>query len=368
VSKPRVLFLSRGRIRLPLEPWLAHKWDALSEVFDVRALNAGCGGGDERFHLLPERSLAFYPLLPLEVARELRRHPADVLIASDPYIGAAALAGRALGRSSAKVVVELHGDPRTFARLYGSTSRQWVAPATDAIARAAIRRADATRAVSTFTARLVEEQRGVPPTAVFLAYSDLSAFAGSPPVSMPEARTIVFVGALEPYKNIDGLAAAWRAVAAADPAARLTIVGRGSRRSTVDALAHDLPGQVTHHAELAPPDVASEIDAARALVLPSYPEGLGRVVLESFARGRGVIGTDGGGIPDMVTDEVDGLLVPPHDTQALVVALRRILYDRALAAGLGARARVTYDAWHQTPGSFAAAYRDLAERVLAGAR
>lgn len=368
MSKPRVLFLSRGRIRLPLDPWLARKWDALSEVFEVRALNAGTGADDERFHLLPERSLAFYPLLPLEVARELRRCPADALVASDPYIGAAALVGRGLAHSPAKVIVELHGDPRTFARLYGSTARQWVAPATDAVACAAIRRADATRAVSTFTARLVTEQRGVPPTAVFLAYSDLSAFAGSPPTPVPETRAIVFVGALEPYKNIDGLAAAWRVVAAADSAARLTIVGRGSRRATVDVLARDLPGQITHHAELTPSDIASEIDAARALVLPSYPEGLGRVVLESFARGRAVVGTDGGGIPDMVTHEVDGLLVPPHNTEALVAALRRMLDDHALATGLGARARVSYDAWHQTPESFAAAYRDLVERVLAGAR
>ena len=41
---------------------------------------------------------------------------------------------------------------------------------------------------------------------------------------------------------------------------------------------------------------------ARALVLPSWPEGLGRVVIEAFARGRAVVATDAGGIPDLVTE------------------------------------------------------------------
>ena len=72
MSGPRVLFVSRGRIQLPLAPWLARKWDALSDVFDVRALNAGTGSGDARFHLLPEPSWIFFPTLPVEIARELR--------------------------------------------------------------------------------------------------------------------------------------------------------------------------------------------------------------------------------------------------------------------------------------------------------
>lgn len=368
MSKPRVLFVSRGRLYLPLAPWLARKWDALSSVFDVRALNAGHGTGDARFRLLPEPSWAYFPTLPVAVARELRAHPADAIVASDPYVGAAALAGRALVRSDAKVIVELHGDPRTFTRLYGSPARKAVARTADATATAALRRADATRAVSSFTERLVEEVRGVPATSTFLAYSDLSAFADEPPEPMPAERRLVFVGALEPYKNIDGLAAAWRRLAEHDREATLVIVGSGSRRATVESLVRDLPRQVRHHPELPPTGVARELDAARALVLPSYPEGLGRVVLEAFARGRPVIGTDGGGIPDMVVHERQGLLVPPYDTVALTDAMARLLDDRALCAQLGDAARETYGAWHQTPGDFARSYRELVDRVLAGAR
>ena len=166
---------------------------------------------------------------------------------------------------------------------------------------------------------------GHPATACFPTYSDLSAFRDPPLVPVPDACRVVFVGALETYKNVDGLAAAWRRIAEQRPDAMLAIVGKGSRHEVIDGLVADLPTQVEHHPELRPDGVVAQIDAARALVLPSYPEGLGRVVLEAFARGRMVVGTNGGGIPDMATDGVDAILIPRADTAALVTALDRVL-------------------------------------------
>jgi len=365
--RPRVLFVGRGRLSLPLQPWLRKKWDALSEVFELRVLNAGSGTGDARFRMLPDAAVAFYPRLPIEVARELRAFRPDVVIASDPFLGVAARAGRALARSRARIVVEVHGDPGTFTRGYGSPLRRTLAPVADAVARVGIRGADATRALSSFTSSIVEDVRGAPATASFPTYSDLEAFAEPPRVPVPEERRIVFVGALEAYKNVGGLAAAWRRVAARFPDAKLTVIGRGSRRAVVDELAADVLG-VEHVESLEPPEVAAALDRARALVLPSWPEGLGRVVLEAFARGRTVVATNAGGIPDIVTDGVDGLLVPRGDTAALADALCRLLEDHELAARLGAAARETYARWHQTPADFAARYRELVDRVLAGAR
>jgi glycosyltransferase involved in cell wall biosynthesis len=267
-----------------------------------------------------------------------------------------------------KVIVEVHGDPRTFTRLYGSPARKLLSPLADTVSDRALRRADATRALSQFTSSIVERARGIPATACFPTYSDLDAFASTPPRPMPEARRVVFIGALEPYKNIVGLDTAWRRVAASRPEARLTIVGQGSQRAVVERLVADLPEQVTHRLSLPPGEVAASLDEARALVLPSWPEGLGRVVLEAFARGRGAVATNAGGIPDIVTQDHDGLLVPPGDVAALVNALERVLDDEALAARLGTAARETYGRWHQTPADFAQAYAELVERVRAGAR
>ena len=365
---PRVLFVGRGRVTLPLAPWLQRKWDVLANVLDLRVLNAGSGIGDERWTLLPDSAAAFYSLLPFAIARTLRRFPADVIVASDPYIGAAARLGRALARSHAQLIVEVHGDPRTLTRAYGSPARRLASFVADSVAQSGIRHADATRALSAFTSSIVEEVTGRPATACFPTYSDLSAFGDPPLVSVPDAQQVVFVGALERYKNVDGLATAWRRVAARHSDAVLVIVGKGSRHSVIDLLVADLPTQVEHHAELAPDAVVAQIDAARALVLPSYPEGLGRVVLEAFARGRMVVGTNGGGIPDIATDGVDSLLIPRADTDALVRALDRVLKEKELAIRLGSAAHETYARWHQTVTDFANAYRALIDVVIEDGR
>lgn len=363
-----MLFVGRGRLTLPLPAWLAKKWDALDDVFELRVLNAGSGGGDPRFRLLPGDAVRFYTELPVAVARELRVLRPEAVVASDPYVAAAAFAGRRLARSSARVIVEVHGDPMTFTRLYGSRARRLLSPIADAVSARALRQADATRALSAFTSSLVERRRGVPATACFPTYSDLEAFTDAPVRPVPVDQRVLFVGALEPYKNVRGLAAAWRRVARSHPDARLRIVGRGSQAALVAALAAELPDQVRHDPELAPAAVAAALDESRALVLPSWPEGLGRVVLEAFARGRGVVATGAGGIPDIVTDGRDGLLVPPGDVAALAGALGRVLDDAPLAESLGREAHSTYARWHQTPADFAESYRDLVERALAGAR
>jgi glycogen synthase len=243
-----------------------------------------------------------------------------------------------------------------------------VARPLDWVARWSLRRADATRALSGFTSSLVETARGEPATRSFPTYTDLSACTAEPPATLPERPVALFVGALERYKNVDGLAAAWRQVAARVPDARLVVVGRGARPEPVEALVRELPDRVEHVPRLDPVGVARRLDEATVLVLPSWPEGLGRVVIEAFARGRGVVATNAGGIPDLVTDGVEGLLVPPGDTPALVEALVRALTETGLAERLGAAAGRRYTEWHSTPERFAAELRRLVDETLAARR
>jgi glycosyltransferase involved in cell wall biosynthesis len=373
--RPRALFVGRMRYSLPLPDWLAKKWDAVERELEYRVVGAAAAGSapsDERFHLSrPARprildGVLFYLRLPFRLRREIRDFEPEVIFASDPFLGAASLLGRTLAGRRPKVIVEVHGDWKTFTRLYGSRGRRLVTPLADRVAESAVRRADATRAVSTFTAALIEETRGVPATAVFTPFSDLSAFSERPPAPLPERPTILSVAALEPYKNLAGLDEAWRRLANRAPDAALVLVGSGSQRAIADRLVRDFPGRVTHHPWLDPDAVATAMDDATLLVLPSWPEGLGRVIIESFARGRGVVATDAGGIPDLVTHERNGLLVPPADTGALAEALERVLTDRALAERLGAAARERYEEWHSTPEELASQLRTLAETTAAG--
>jgi glycosyltransferase involved in cell wall biosynthesis len=373
MSRPRVLFVGRGRYRLPLPDWLSPKWDAVGELLDFRLLGAASAdsnGSDPRFRL--ERpfpvsaldGLVFYLRLPARVRREIRRFDPAAVIASDPIVGAAALIGRRLSGRRPAVIVEVHGDWRTFTRSYGSRGRKLVARLADALAEHAVRRADGTRAVSTFTEQLVHDVRGVPPTATFTAYSDLTAFTSRPVAPLPELPTVLFVGALERYKNVEGLAAGWRRLATRVPEARLVIVGTGSQQDVVERLVAEFPGRVEHEPWLEPPGVAAALDRATVLALPSWPEGLGRVVIEAFARGRAVVGTDGGGIPDLVTDGVEGFLVPPFDDEVLAERLERILRDPELASRLGAGALTRFAQWDTSPAELATQFRDLVERTV----
>lgn len=371
---PRVLFVGRGRHRLPLAAWLAKKWDAIEELIDYRVLGSSEPGSEtrsERFRLRgPERPRAldgvlFYVRLPFRIRHQIDEFEPGVIVATDPLVGAAVLIGRRLARGKPPMIVEVHGDWRTFSRLYGSPARRLVAPATDRISTYVLRRADATRGLSAFTSSLIEDARGEPATAMFPTYSDLSAFSAEPVKPLPGRPVALFVGVLEAYKNIDGLAAAWRRVAATVPDAVLVIVGNGTRRQVVDDLLQDLPTQVEYHAQLLPSEIAAKLDAATLLVLPSWPEGLGRVIIEAFARGRGVVATGAGGVLDLVTSGVEGILIPPADTDALVSELNRVLTDPDLAERLGAAAHERYADWRATAEDFARQMRDLVDLTLA---
>ena len=142
-ERPRVLFVGRARYSLPLPAWLAKKWDAVEQELDYRvigAASADSGPSDDRFRLArPARlrrldGLLFYLRLPLRLRNQIRSFRPQAIFASDPFLGIAALAGRALARRRVPVIVEVHGDWRTFSRLYGSPARRLISPLADALA------------------------------------------------------------------------------------------------------------------------------------------------------------------------------------------------------------------------------------------
>jgi glycosyltransferase involved in cell wall biosynthesis len=368
--------VGRTRYRLPLSPSLERKFGALRERFDLRVLASAAtpeADGDGTFALvpsLPVRQLdgaAFHLSLPFRVARELRRFRPDAVVAQSPYEALAVLAGRRLAGSQARLVVELHGDWRTFPRLYGSPARRALAPLTDRLAPFALRRADAVRTLSPFTTRLAREV-GVEPAAAFTAFTDLDAFSARPPAPLPERPAALFVGVLELYKNVDGIVSAWRLAAPRLPAARLLLVGDGHRRDLVQSLVGELPGQTRWRPSLSAGDIVRELDEAWALLLPSRSEGTPRVVLEALCRGRAVIGSRVGGLPDVVEDGQNGILVEPGDVPAIADALVRVLSDRARAARLGEEAHRRAARWYFTPEEYAQRMADLVETVVTGGR
>ncbi len=360
---PRVLFVGATRYALPLPPGLERKFAALERVLDYRVLARGTGD-HPRFRVFPSGA-GFYGRLPGELRRELRSFRPEVIVAEDPRTAAIAMLARRLVKGARpRVIAEVHGNWRHATRLYGSPARRALSPLVDALDLFGVRRADATRALSGYTAGLIEAQRGSPPEAVFPTYSDLAAFTARPVQPLPDRPAALFVGVLEAYKNVDVLAGAWLLAAPQVPQATLVVVGKGSRAATVERLAAELPGRVVHARELPPEGVAQRLDEATVLVLPSRFEGLGRVVIEAFARGRGVVATRAGGILDLVEDGREGLLVDVDDVDALAAALVRVLSDRALAERLGAAAQERFPAWNQSAEQWAERMRALVDAAL----
>lgn len=371
--RPRVLMVGRTRYRLPLNGSLGRKFDALARRLDLRVLAAaprGAAAGDDMFDLqrgTPVPALdgpAFYGALPIRIARELRRASADAILAQSPYEALAALAGRRLAGSDAAVVVEIHGDWRTWSRLYGSPARAVVAPLADRAALVAIRRAEAVRTLSPFTTRIVREA-GVEPAGTFTTYTELTAFSEPPVAPLPERPAALFVGVLERYKNVDAVAEAWRLAAPRVPDATLRIVGDGRHRDVPAGLVRGFPGRVTWDRKLDTTDVVRAFDESWLLLLPSRSEGTPRVVLEALCRGRAVVGARAGGIPDVVHDGETGLLVDPDRPDEIADALVRILSDRELAQRLGDGGRQLAADWTYTAEEYADRVAELVERAIA---
>jgi glycosyltransferase involved in cell wall biosynthesis len=369
--KPKVLFVSRERFRLPLAGAQKRKWDAVASVVEHRVLAAAAPGSptnDEHFRLVGKAPLLdgplFYLLLPLRIARQLRAFRPAAALVQGIHETTAFLVARRLAGVDTKVILDVQGDWHEATRLYGSPLRRLLNPLNDALAAPAVRGADAVRTVSTQTTGLVRAL-GVEPAAVFPSYVDAEAFLVRPPVPLPERPRVVFVGVLERYKAFDTLVEAWRRAAPRVPDAVLHVVGDGTMRERAERLVRDLPEQTEWSVRLSSEEVAAAMDDAWVFCLPSRSEGLPRVALEAACRGRAIVGGDRAGIPDVVRHEQNGLLVDPDDADGLADALVRLLSDRTFAERLGAAARRTGEEWGVTPAQYAAKVEALVRATLA---
>jgi glycosyltransferase involved in cell wall biosynthesis len=332
----------------------------------LAAAERGSEGADPRFHLIEPLPVLdgplFYARFPFAVARQLRALQPDAVLVQGAQETALALVGRRLARSSSAVILDLHGDPLAPTRLYGSSVRRLLSPPADLLARWAVRRADAVRTLSPFTTGVVR-RLGVEPAAEFPAFMDLETFLEREPAPLPETTAFLFVGVLERYKAFEVLAQAWRLAAPSMSPATLHIVGRGAMEEVARGLVAEFPDRVRWTPRLPTAGVTAALDEATALLLPSRSEGLPRIVVEAFCRGRPVLGARAGGIPDIVRDGENGLVVEPEDAAALAAAMTRMDTEPVLRQALARGAARDRDRWLATPQEYARRTRELVERV-----
>lgn len=210
-----------------------------------------------------------------------------------------------------------------------------------ALTRWAARRPDAIVAVSRDAATRAVEREGFPAERVQLIHNGIDT-APITPRTGRWGRRLVTVARLEPVKALDVLLRAVAMLRGTEREVTLTVVGDGSARPALEALAHqlDLAAVVAFSGWRA--DVAHELRAADLFVMSSRSEGLSLTLLEAMAVGLPVVATAVGGNPEVVAHDKTGLLVPPGDPAALADAIAAVLDqpDRAAALGAAGRERV----------------------------
>jgi glycosyltransferase involved in cell wall biosynthesis len=152
-----------------------------------------------------------------------------------------------------------------------------------------------------------------------------NGFLSHPTTSVPDAPRLVCVGRLAEQKGQLVLVEAAAQLAREGVPFELVLVGDGPMRAEIERLIerHSLRDRVTIAGWLGSDAVRQELLRARAMVLPSFAEGLPVVIMEALALNRPVISTYVAGIPELVRDGVSGWLVPAGSVPALVEAMRR---------------------------------------------
>jgi glycosyltransferase involved in cell wall biosynthesis len=218
------------------------------------------------------------------------------------------------------------------------------------------RRARLVVVISEDTSRAVRTQLQVPSDRIVLCRPGLPSWIGVPTNrTSPQPGYVLFVGTLEPRKNIGTLLDAWGLLIKSRPnLPRLRLAG-ATRPEAESWLARlqvpPLSGHVEYIGYIPDESRRATYEGARLLVLPSWHEGFGLPVLEAMALGVPVVASNRGALPEVVGDA--GILVPPDDARGLAAAIGAVLDSPDRAAAMSARglmqaARFTWDTAAQT--------------------
>ena len=199
------------------------------------------------------------------------------------------------------------------------------------------RRVDVYVGVSGYTARATEELLGLADGSVRVIYNGVPRPDTPGVAPSADGPVIGAVGRLSPEKGYHVLLRALVDV----PVGRLVLVGDGPQRAELEALARELgiESRVRFAGWVEPPWAGRF--AFDVLVLPSFNEGFGLVVVEAMLANVPVIATAVGAVPELVDDGTTGVLVPPDDAGALAAAITQILGDSALRSEMAGRARAS---------------------------
>ena len=191
-------------------------------------------------------------------------------------------------------------------------------------------KADRVVVVSRYTAGQVHNRLGIPTEKIVLCPNGAPNW--SPRSEAPERGYILFLGTLQPRKNIGLLLQAYSTLADSRPdTPELVLVGHSTdymKQFLTMLSAPPLAGKVKYLGYVPATKIRKIYEGASVLVLPSLEEGFGLPVLEAMTIGVPVVASNRGSLPEVL--EGAGLLFNPDDEVALATAIERMVFDRAL--------------------------------------
>lgn len=322
------------------DPLAFYGLDALATL---RVARVPAGGSARR------RRLTY---LASAVRRAVSRPRADILYTRD--LGVASWILRLPGWARPPLVYESHGLAHVFGATLGDLLSNAAKASRGKQRRLAARERQVWRAAEGYVTLTAALRHGLE-----------SAWGARPRVStvpdgmrLPVGRTfaapcagptvtVAYAGHLYPWKGVETLL---RAIARVPGVNGLIVGGHPAEADLprLQALARDLhlEGRVRFTGLVAPPDVAAHVAGADILVLPNSASAVSATytsplkLFEYLAAGRAIVASDLPALREVLTHEVDALLVPPDDPGALAGAVRRLAEDRTLAARL---ARAAFD-------------------------
>jgi glycosyltransferase involved in cell wall biosynthesis len=378
-------------------PWLVELLKQQRAAgYEVEVLTSAYkGGGGDSYEGIPVHRFRYFParwedLTHDEAASDRMRRSPLYRVLPLFYIAGGMWASWRLARRQRFDIIHVHwpvphvllgwmarrasrGQARLVSSWYGVEVRlvQSSLPWLRGFVRWALRTSDAVVAISSFTARELARFADVPvrviPYTIGFPESDASRH-----LAAERSFRILFVGRLVQRKGVTHLIEAVRRLPA-DLHAQLVVIGDGPEREGLaeEVRSKGLEDRVDIRGRVPESALREAYAASDVFVLPAIvdergeTEGLGVVLLEAMTYGIPVVGSDIGGITDIIENEESGLLVPAGDADELAAALERLARDPALATRLGAagvRRVLAEFGWPEIMRKWAECYGGLAPR------
>ncbi len=307
----------------------------------------------------------FSPVSQLVMRRILRRARLDLYHSTNFMFPLAAFPAQRIGRMICVVTIHdlipllfpEHTPKALKSRFHGVYKR---------VMKEVGRRADGIITVSESSRRDIIEHMAIPPNRAdrVVAIHEAAAANYSPGATpQNDPRIILYVGRMDPYKNVVGLVDSFaRLLRTGDVRARLRIIGpRDARYPQVEEriAAHQIESHIDWPGYVSGDELLAAYQQADVFVLPSYYEGFGLPVLEAMACGTPVICSNRASLPEVAGDAA--LIVDPDQPDALVAALRDVLTDRDTAQTLRVKGlhRAAQFSWQRTARETIACYERL---------